>query len=269
MTQYEIYVFFLCLIVFVMLTSLSVICIAIICKLSLRLIRIGAEDEKIIEEQKRAKAGKDNKIIKILENALTLIVCMVLIAAFVISLAVSFSKDAPADNIPTYRVVNTGSMAKKHEGNRYLFDNNINDHIQTFDLIRTEKLPAEKDLKLYDTVVYEMDDVLVVHRIVEIEEPNDIHPNERHFRLQGDAVESPDRFPVRYGQMRAIYRGERIPFVGSFILFMQSPAGYLCILLVVVAIIATPILDGKLSRERSRRYEEILSGSAAKETQNV
>ena len=94
---------------------------------------------------------------------------------------------------------------------------------------------------------------MIVHRIVEIEEPNEAHPDCRHFRLQGDAVDSPDRFPVLYEQMRAIYRGERTPFIGSFILFMQSPAGWLCILLIVVAMIAAPLLDKLLGDARKAR----------------
>ena len=159
-------------------------------------------------------------------------------------------------------------MAKKNPENEYLFDNKIDNQLQTFDLICTEKLPAEKDLKLYDIVVYEMDDILVVHRIIEIEEPNAAHPDERYFLMQGDAVETPDRFPVRYEQMKAIYSGERIPFVGSFILFMQSPAGYLCILLVIVAIIATPYLNRRISSERNARFE-IISPDTSQEGEDA
>ncbi len=254
MMQYETYVFILCFIVFVFLTVLSIACLNIIYKLSVRLIHAGAEDEKIIKEQTESQAKKTNAFAKVLENVVTAIVCLVLLAAFVISTAIAISKDAPDSNVPTYRVVNTGSMAKKNANNQYLFDNDINNQIQTFDLIRTEKLPKEDDLKLYDIVVYEMDDVLVVHRIVEIEEPNAAHPDKRYFRLQGDAVDSPDRFPVTYEQMRAIYSGDRIPFIGSFVLFMQSPAGYLCILLVVIAIIATPIINKSILKHRKDRY---------------
>ena len=100
--------------------------------------------------------------------------------------------------------------------------------------------------------------MLIVHRIVGIEEPNDFHPNERYFLLQGDAVESPDRYPVLYQQMRAIYRGERTPFIGSFILFMQSPAGWMCTLLIVITMIATPLLDKKLSEARNERLSVCL-----------
>ena len=121
-------------------------------------------------------------------------------------------------------------------------------------MIATHSLPKEEDLKLYDIVVYEVDDMLIVHRIVGIEEPNQEHPGNRYFLLQGDAVDSPDRFPVLYEQMRAIYTGERLPFVGSFVLFMQSPAGWLCMLLVVFAIFATPIIEKKIKIENNTNY---------------
>ncbi len=247
----------MCLVVFIMLTALSVVCLAIISKLSVRLIKSGAQDEEIIKEKTQKKT--ENKFVKIVDTVVTAVVCVAFFAAFACSAFIALSEDAPKDNIPTWRVVKTGSMAKKNPGNDYLEVNNINNQIQAFDLICTEKLPAEEDLELYDIVVYEMDDVLVVHRIIEIEEPNAAHPNERYFRLQGDAVDSPDRFPVRYEQMRAIYTGDRIPFVGSFILFLQSPAGYLCILLVIVGIVATPYLNKRLANERDKRYQLISS----------
>ena len=120
------------------------------------------------------------------------------------------------------------------------------------------KLPEEKDLQLYDIVVYEMADTLVVHRIVEIEEPNDKHPNERYFRFQGDNVDTQDRYVVKYSQMRAIYKGERVRFVGSFVCFLQSPAGYMCILLVGLGIVFIPTLDKKIKKEEHDRLTFLL-----------
>jgi hypothetical protein len=38
---------------------------------------------------------------------------------------------------------------------------------------------------------------------------------------------------------------------------MQSPAGWICVLLIVVATIASPILDEKLAKEREKRFKEI------------
>ncbi|MBQ2718587.1 MAG: hypothetical protein IJF73_00805 [Clostridia bacterium] len=251
MGDYRTYVFFLCLIVFALMTILSVVCVSVIATLEIRLIRAGAEDGKILRSQGKRREAK--RIVKLLDYAFSGIVCLVVVAVFLASLAVGRGESQPVGELPVYRVVRTGSMAEVHEKNAYLHAAGIDDRIQIFDLIRTEKLPDEMELELYDVVVYETDGMMIVHRIVEIEEPNAAHPDCRHFRLQGDAVEAPDRFPVLYEQMRALYSGQRIPYVGSFILFMQSPAGWLCIGLIVFAMIATPLLEAKLRKEREWR----------------
>ncbi len=250
MQPFEIYTLILCLIVFALLTTLSVVVITIIAKQTIKLIKLGAEDEKIIDEETKKK---NTKVSKTFDYIVTGILSLIFIFFFCSSLYINCTQNTYFENTPTYKVVKTASMSTKNEKNKYLFENDLNDQIQAFDLIATYKLPAEKDLKLYDIVVYELDGVLLVHRIVQIEEPNASHPNERYFRCQGDAVTSPDRFPVKYEQMKGIYRGERIPAVGSFVLFMQSPAGWLCILLVAVAMVATPILEKKIAKTIEER----------------
>ena len=255
MTDYEIYTFILCAIVFVVMVALSVYVVAVIYKLTVKLIKSGTEDQKIIAEWNKRK--QKTKFSRVVDFSTLLILSLVVIFVFFSSLYINCTQNSYFDNVPTYRVVQTGSMAKKNAKNKYLFDNNLDNQIQTFDLIAMYKLPKEEDLKLYDIVIYEVDDMLIVHRIVEIEEPNQYHPNERHFRLQGDAIESPDRFPVLYSQMRGIYKGWRMPFIGSFIMFMQSPAGWLCVALVVGAIIVSPILDKKLLRHKEDRLRLI------------
>ena len=266
MTDYEIYVFFLCLIVFVLLTAMSVACLWIITRLSLRLIRGGLEDESILKEHKKNQLHKKRiKYAKIADMLFSGVLCLVFVAMLAGALIIKNTENTCCGVIPTYRVVLTGSMAEKNDKNLYLWENGLNNHIQTFDLIRTEQLPPEEELQLYDIVVYEVDGIMLVHRIVGIEEPNESHPDCRYFLLQGDAVEAPDRFPVLYGQMRGIYTGERIPFIGSFILFMQSPAGWLCVFLIVAAIIASPILDGVLQKARKERLQQILALGAQEE----
>ena len=254
MTDFELYVLVLCLIVFVLMSSLSIIAVVTIFKLTVKLIHSGAEDAALLEEKKKAqKENRRNKIAKVTDFTLSLVLCVVFAVATVISLCIQLSENTYWDTLPTYRVVRSGSMEKKHEENRYLFENNINNHIHTFDLIATHKIPGEYELELYDIVVYEVDDVLLVHRIVEIEEPNEVHPDCRHFVLQGDAVRYPDRIPVLYTQMRGIYTGYRIPFAGSFILFLQSPAGWMCMLLALFTAIMTPIMERKIQREKELR----------------
>ncbi len=254
MKGYDLYIFFLCLIVFVLLTALFTVLITWITRLLIRLIRGGLEDESIKKEyyKKQCSCGKDC-VSEIFDKIFSVVFCAFFVVAFIFSLSLSLSAEKKVGDIPVMRVVQSGSMSKKYEKNKYLFDNNLNDQIQTFDIIVTEKLPDEFDLKVYDIVVYEVDDVLVVHRIVKIEEPNEKHPDCRWFTLQGDNVQYPDKTPVYYSQMRAIYNGNRIPYIGSFVSFMQSPAGWLCILLIVGGSIAIPIVEGILQREREKR----------------
>lgn len=257
MTNYEIYVFFLCLIVFTLLTTLFSAMLYYIVSQQLRLIRCGEEDKNLLKEFTKEK--KQNKLIKVCNTVISLVLCGVLLFCFAFSIHINISEDVYFEGSPTLKVVQSGSMAVKNKANTYLFENGLDDQIATFDLILTYKIPKEDELKLYDIVVYEVDGTLIVHRIVGIEEPNQRHPDERWFTCQGDNVEIADRFPVHYYQMKGIYRGERVPFVGSFILFMQSPAGWLCILLILAAMVITPLLEKKLLKEKKQRFELIIS----------
>ena len=254
MTAYEVYNLFLCIFVFIGFTAIFSVMLCMIVKNSLKTIKYGLEDEKIKNEYLKTQKSKAGGII---DTIVSILMCAIIFVAFGFSVGIGLMPDKVSGDIPTVRVVNSGSMASKFEENDYLFENNINDQIQTFDLILTYQLPKEEELKLYDIVVYEVDGILIMHRIVGIEEPCYDHPNQRWFLLQGDAVANPDRFPVKYSQMKAIYRGERIPFIGSFVAFMQSPAGWLCIFLVILAVIITPILEKKLNKTAKDRLLEI------------
>ncbi len=259
MDSFEIYTLCLCLIVLIVLTTLFTVMLSLIVKNTVRLICYGAEDERILKAYSLAKKREKKQRGGWLGTLLFALVFGVFFLIFVFSIFAKATEKNPLDKLPSMRVVKTSSMQEKYEGNTYLFENHLDDQISTFDLIITYKLPDEFDLKLYDIVVYETENTLIVHRIVGIEEPNDKHPNERYFLLQGDNLESPDRFPVHYSQMKAIYRGEHIPFLGSFVLFMQSPSGWICVLLVILEMICMPIVEKRIENEEKKRLQILLS----------
>lgn len=208
--------------------------------LMLKLIKAGVEDEKIIlEDEKKSKKKKYFSIGGI-------IFYIVLICLVCFSVYVNLSIENKDCKIPTPRVVVSGSMAQKLETNTYLFTNNLNDQFGVFDLIITHQMPDEYDINLYDIIVYKNDDIFVIHRVVKIEEPNSKHPNNRLFYLQGDAVKTKDKSPVTYDQMYGIYRGQRIPKIGSFVIFLQSPMGMIVVIFAIFSIAITPILEKKL-----------------------
>lgn len=256
MSGLDIYILILCLIVFSLFTILFSVMLSYIVKQKLRTIEHGLDDDKITTEYQKDLAT--SKAVKIATKVVTGVILGVLCVIFAFSAVMHIrSKGIPKGNRTVPKVVMSSSMAYKHKENIYLEKNGLHDQFQTFDLIFVRELPDEFDLELYDIVVYDYYGELIIHRIIGIEEPNEEHPEQRKFLLRGDASKYSDEFPVMYNQMQAIYEGDRIPFVGSFFAFMQSPAGYLCILLVLIAMIATPIAERKLQEAKMARLIEI------------
>ena len=257
MDRLEIFSLFLCIVVFVMFVAVFSFMLKHVIKQRVKLIKLGEEDEDIKTEY--ANTIKEPNAWDICAKIFSVCITVLLCIVFAFSIYVNATKDKKANGIPSLKVVYTDSMSYKNKNNKYLVTNSIDNQLQVHDLIVTRHLPDEFDLKLYDIVVYEADNgAVLIHRIVGIEEPNEKHPTSRHFKLQGDAIAYPDTYPVLYSQMRGIYVGERVPFVGSFILFMQSPAGWLCVLLVLGAVILTPILEKIIERAKKERLGIIL-----------
>ena len=260
MSERDIYVLVLCLVVFALFVGVFTFLVVSLVKSKLQIIKAGLDDERIITEYEKEKQ-KDQKselIYKIFSIVMAGIFCVI----FGFAIFVNVTETGYANGLPSIKVVKSGSMSYKNSKNTYLKTHNLNDQFDMFDLVVTRKLPDEFDLKLYDVVVYQHENgEMVIHRIVGIEEPNEKHPNKRHFKLQGDAVQFADTYPVLYEQMRGIYKGERVPFVGSFIIFMQSPAGYLCILLVLIGIVLIPIVEKTFAKAEKKRLESVMATS--------
>ena len=243
MEHFDAYQFVLCLIVFIILTVSFTTLTAWLIKLYRKLISAGVNDEKIKQEYIKAQEKRPSIAGKVFDKLLLGLCCVVMLVMFGFSLSVTFNEGKITGDVPVLNVVKSKSMSYINDRHGFLEQGEVNDQIQMFDLVFIHKLPAEDDLNVHDIVVYETDGYLIIHRIVAIEERNEKHPNERYFLLQGDANEVTDRFPVRYSQMKGLYAGERLPFIGSFVMFMQSPAGWLCVLLIVFAIVATAIAE--------------------------
>ena len=249
MSQYEIYTFILCMIVMVAFSATFTWVITSNIKMHIVMVGLGQLDDQIIKSRSRGK----NRAVDILVNVISWILMIALLAVFLLSLRMYLCPDCRYLDLPTVKVVKTTSMQTAHASNTYLQEDNVTDRLNMFDLVVVHPLPAEEELEQYDIVVYRKDDMEVIHRIIAIEEPNEKHPDERQFLLKGDANQWSDEFPVLYSQMTGIYEGQRVAFAGSFVLFMQSPAGWFCILLAIFVVIITPRIEKKVLAEEDKR----------------
>ncbi|MBQ2739395.1 MAG: signal peptidase I [Oscillibacter sp.] len=110
----------------------------------------------------------------------------------------------------TPMVVLSGSMSGEAE-----------DHIEVGDLIFVDKVEPE-DLAVGDIIAYMEGSVVVTHRIIEINTGAD----GLEFTTKGDANNAADLRPVSAANLVGIY-SFRIPKVGDFALFLQTPMGML------------------------------------------
>ena len=264
MSGFDTYVLSLCLTVFTALTTFFAILIARDVKSTLKMIAGGLMDTEIINAQRKIKAKRKKSVaVIIIAKASSVLFALAIIFALGFSVYLKINEKNAVKSIPSVRVVESGSMATIHEKNKYIVENRLFDQLQKFDLIALSELPDESELKLYDIVAYESDGMLIIHRIVSITEPDETH-SERYFLLQGDANLYPDKFPVKYSQMKGIYRGGRVAFLGSFVVFMQSPAGYLCFGAIIFTCAAYPFLAKKINAAKNRRIS-VLENSTEKE----
>ena len=261
--NFNVYVLVVCIFVFVALVGVFSFMITALVKMQMRAIRCGLEDEQLKAGREASKEKRGCTSI-IFGSVLPAVVSILLATVFIFSTVVAITEDNKVGKMPVLKVVLSPSMSAVSEKNEHLIRDNVTDRIYTFDLVLLKELPAEEDLEIYDVVVYEVDKNLVLHRIVNIEEPNASHPDERYFVLQGDANDIQDRFPVRYSQMKSIYSGIRIPYIGSFIYFMRTFAGGLCLLLTVAVAFVLPYLQKFLKKIADERLA-IIDPSPAEE----
>ena len=96
MTDYEIYTLILCIIVFCLLTILSIVCVSIIAHLIVKITKSGIDDEKIVKDYREETRVAKIKKSKVLDYVLSGTVCFVLLTVFVFG-ADFFVKSAVPD----------------------------------------------------------------------------------------------------------------------------------------------------------------------------
>ena len=263
MTPYQIYTLVIsCGVALALAVFLSML-IWYIYTLTMRLIYVGYWDQELVQEYEFTKPPRPrSRSHGTAGKVIAAVVCGVLTVGVVFAMSLGIAEGFTTTAIPSLRVVKSDSMSEKHEDNTYLVEHNLNNQMQTFDIIVTYAPPAEEDIQLYDVIVFEKRGELVVHRVVYIAEPTE-EGDSRQFYTRGDAVKNNDTTPVEYSQIKGVYREERIPFIGSFVLFMQSPAGIICLMLAIAAMIVMPIVDDKIEEARGHRFRRLQTGYAS------
>lgn len=214
-------------------------------------------------QTKDKQPEKPNKLV----SAVALVLCVLFGAMLVCNLTIIikgtlYPERPPAVLGVTPMVVLSGSMSGDAE-----------DHIEVGDLIFVGKAEAD-ELVVGDVIAFMDGTVVVTHRIIDIQYTEDGEPL---FYTKGDANNAADRYPVTADKLVGIYQS-RIPKVGDFALFLQTPLGM--VLFIGVPLLVFIIYDiwrrRRFDKKETERTAELeaelerlrkLAGEAAEKTE--
>lgn len=162
------------------------------------------------EAGREEKSGLIQKILTGVSILLCIVFSFMLICNMTIIIKGTLYPERPPSVLGiTPMVVLSGSMSGEAE-----------DHIEVGDLIFVGKTEAE-ELEVGDVIAFMEGKVVVTHRIIEIQRDEN---GVLLFTTKGDANNAQDQRPVTASNLVGIYKA-RIPKVGDFALFLQTPMG--------------------------------------------
>lgn len=196
------------------------------------------------------EAGREEKsgIMQKLVTGVSILLCIVFSFMLICNMTIIIKGTIYPDRPPsvlgiTPMVVLSGSMSGDAE-----------DHIEVGDLIFVGKTKAE-ELETGDVIAFMEGKVVVTHRIIDIQRDEN---GALLFTTKGDANNAQDQRPVTEGNLVGIYKA-RIPKVGDFALFLQTPMGM--VLFIGLPLLAFIIYDiirrQQYARKESKKTAEL------------
>ena len=202
-------------------------------------------DEAIFENQAYVKTQK--KILNAIKQTFFYLFLALTIPALAFALISKFNSGIAMVNGKGIIVVASGSMSEKNPANGYLVTNNINNQFNTYDIIVLEDV-KDLNLKLYDVIAFVNDDgVNVIHRIVGFD--ND------KFITRGDSNNADDSYRPSKADVLGRYTGNRIQYLGVFVMFFQSYAGMITLVAIIYCLIMIDRFTGKIHTAQESRLE--------------
>ena len=175
-----------------------------------------------------------------------------LLAIFITGLTYRINNDNLFIGNTTYMTILTSSMEEKNEDNDYLLTYDLNDQITQYSLIGIDKINSEDDIELYDILAYKHDDIVIVHRVVEIKE-ND--KGETIYRLQGDSNPSSLSYEkeLTFDDFIGKYNGYQNYGLGVTLTYIKSNIGIIAILGAAIFLFLATYAEEMINNEYKTR----------------
>lgn len=220
-------------------------------------IKEGKADKEVIEYNKERiekNKKKSEKTKRIASRIASYAFLGLVVAFFGFSLYSRFFNNNLLFGDSGFIVISSGSMSERNSANDYLDEYNLNNQFDTYDIIGVTKYQSVEEINQYDVVAfYGEDDVIYVHRIIEIRDDNT-------FVTRGDsnAISDTNRLYngyLTYDKIIGKYNDARVPLLGVFIVFLQSNSGIITVLSVVYCLLMFDHYRNKYEESIESRIE--------------
>lgn len=205
-------------------------------------------DETIITNKKNSKLYR--RIFRRVKQVLTIALIALLIPLMSMAIYSKITSGVAMIGGKGVIAVASPSMSMKNEANPYLAG--INNQFNTFDLITLEKVDSPADLDLYDVIVFTNDEgTNIIHRIVGFQQTS----TGVRYVTRGDSNNTNDDYRPCFDDVIGEYSNTRIPYVGAFIMFLQSLSGIITIAAVIYCLIMIESTASKMFIAREMRID--------------
>ena len=216
-------------------------------------VKAGKRDIELIDDfiyGSKSSTVKRRKVFSVIKTVIFYVVLVALTPTLVFSLFNKITGEFTMIGGKGLMVVASGSMSEKHKDNTYLITNNLNDQFNTYDIIVLDKVDSSSELKKYDVIAYVNNDgVNIIHRIIDIE----VGFSGIRYITRGDANNATDSYRPSFDDVIGIYRGQHIPVVGIFVMFLQSYSGIVTVAALLYCLIMLRTYNTRATRVRDMR----------------
>ena len=177
-------------------------------------------DEFIYNSQKNIERRRE--IFSKIKSALFYTLLALLIPVFIFAMISKFNNDVVMFGGKSLMVVASGSMSQRNEENTYLDTEGLYNQFDTYDIIILKKVTKSSEIKMYDVIAFVNDEgINVIHRIKGY--------SGDAYITRGDSNNADDKYKPTFDDVIGVYTNKKIPLLGIFVLFFQSPSGVVTI----------------------------------------
>lgn len=215
-------------------------------------VDLGSYDREIFQQFHKEKKDKKKKIKRLIGNICYYLVLTALSGLFVTGLVYKINNQTFTINDNTILVIKSGSMSSfydEKEAAKWNYDTSLQFGVGDICKFKTNNF----ELVEGEVYGYTYKNIIITHRLISIDEETGL------CKFKGDANNTYDAL-VPIDNIKYYYTGDKVPVIGSFILYAQSWFG-----LWSVSGIAGTAVGAEIAYSKLRKIEKERDAKLSKE----